>query len=860
MVILQYSVITLLSIWLLFIIYLVTKKVRSSKEILELVTNKNEVGFDSLLKPAFFLNEEIICNKDGSVFSTFVYNVPDNESISDEEVNHFIALISQSISVLGDGVTVHIDTNRKDYKNYSLPDKNHFSDVFSLAVDMSRRERFINGSNLYISSYAITITWTPPKISQQKLLNSMISGGIDRKINNWNDEIIKKFDSKLQSFMNRLPKDFILDRLGSYKEGETTYSDLLSYYYYCVTGLVKKLAVPEEHVYLDSLIGAEFYHGTTPFVENAYLGVIAVDGFPQYIEAGVLDILNKMPIAYRWNIRLICFDENEALAILEKEQKKWQQKVRGIVDQFIGRENGKINKDALSMVNETDDTKAAVSSGNVGLTSFTGNIILRHEDLDKLAESLNGVVKVLSRTGFNGRIENINSTEAFLGSIPSHYNENVRRPLINTAVASCLIPTSSSWTGSPVAPCPQYEAGAPPWVYTFGRGNNPFFLNLHLSDLGHTLILGRSRSGKTTILGLLITQFLKYKNSQIFCFDKGLGLKPTTLAVDGNHYSIADDGSRLNFSPLSDLDTTTDRNWALNWITTILEINNLNPSPNQVKLISSAIADMASGNLRSLSDFIVTVQDEEIRGILAQYNRDGPLGELMDVHEDGLSFNTRVSTFEIEKLMDLGHKFSLPIFLYLFRKIEKSLDGRPSVIFIDEGWLVLAHEVFRNKLVDWLKSFGKKNCLVCLSTQNFGEVVNSGIFEVLITNTATKILLPNQLANDDEFKPAYKKLGLTDNQINLLANAVPKRDYLAYTEIGSKLFQIGLNDLELAVFGSGDKESLKEIQRLYDEDQNNWLKNWLIQSHVSKDSMRVFDSAELYFDDLESTRVNSYAN
>jgi type IV secretory pathway VirB4 component len=38
--------------------------------------------------------------------------------------------------------------------------------------------------------------------------------------------------------------------------------------------------------------------------------------------------------------------------------------------------------------------------------------------------------------------------DAYLGSLPGHGVENVRRPLINTMNLADLLPTSTIWTGS----------------------------------------------------------------------------------------------------------------------------------------------------------------------------------------------------------------------------------------------------------------------------------------------------------------------------------------------------------------------------------------------------------------------------
>ena len=52
--------------------------------------------------------------------------------------------------------------------------------------------------------------------------------------------------------------------------------------------------------------------------------------------------------------------------------------------------------------------------------------------------------------------------DAWLGSLPGHGVENVRRPLINTMNLADLLPVSSIWTGEQKAPCPFYPQGLLP--------------------------------------------------------------------------------------------------------------------------------------------------------------------------------------------------------------------------------------------------------------------------------------------------------------------------------------------------------------------------------------------------------------
>lgn len=402
----------------------------------------------------------------------------------------------------------------------------------------------------------------------------------------------------------------------------------------------------------------------------------------------------------------------------------------------------------------------------------------------------------------------------------------MRRPLINTMNLADLLPTSTIWTGSAKAPCPMYPPLSPALMHCVTSGSTPFRLNLHVRDLGHTFMFGPTGAGKSTHLALIAAQLRRYAGMSIFAFDKGMSMYPLTKAVGGLHFSVGADDDRLSFCPLQYLETKSDRAWAMEWIDTILALNGVNSTPAQRNEIAHAIVSMHESGARTLSEFSLTIQDESIREAIRQYTVDGSMGHLLDADEDGLSL-TDFTTFEIEELMNLGEKFALPVLLYLFRRIERSLKGQPAVIILDEAWLMLGHPAFREKIREWLKVLRKANCLVLMATQSLSDAANSGILDVIVESTATKIFLPNVYARDEDTSALYRRMGLNARQIEILATAVPKRQYYYVSENGRRLYDLALGPLALSFVGASDKESVAAIKQLEAKFGDQWVHEWL---------------------------------
>jgi len=202
------------------------------------------------------------------------------------------------------------------------------------------------------------------------------------------------------------------------------------------------------------------------------------------------------------------------------------------------------------------------------------------------------------------------------------------------------------------------------------------------------------------------------------------------------------------------------------------------------------------------------------------------MGHLLDAENDGLTLSS-FTTFEIEELMNLGQKYALPTLLYLFRRIERDLHGQPAAIILDEAWLMLGHAAFREKIREWLKVMRKANCFVLMATQSLSDAANSGILDVIVESTATKIFLPNVHARDQDTAALYRRMGLNTRQIGIIASAVAKRQYYYVSEDGRRLYDLALGKLALAFVGSSDKESIATIKQLVAKHGDKWVKEWL---------------------------------
>jgi type IV secretion system protein VirB4 len=799
-----------------------------------------EAGFADLLNYAAVVDDGVIVGKNGSFMAAWIYKGDDNASSTDTQREIVSFRVNQALASLGNGWMIHLDAVRRPAPNYLERGVSNFPDAVTAAIDEERRRLFEGLGTMYEGYFVLTLTYFPPLLAQSKFVELMFEDDaetIDQKTRT--KGMIEHFKRECTNIESRLSSALGLQRLMGHKivneDGtEVTHDDFLRWLQFCATGINHPVQLPTNPMYLDALIGGqEMWSGVVPKIGRKFIQVVAIEGFPLESSPGILTALGELPCEYRWSSRFIFMDTHEAVKHLDKFRKKWRQKVRGFFDQVFNTNTGPIDQDALSMVSDAEAAIAEVNSGLVAQGYYTSVVVLMDEDRESLEVSSRQVEKTINRLGFAARTETINTMDAFMGSLPGHGVENVRRPLINTMNLADFLPTSTIWTGNKSAPCPMYPPQAPALMHCVTHGSTPFRLNLHVRDLGHTFIFGPTGAGKSVHLAILAAQLRRYLGMMIFAFDKGMSMYPLAAAIradtrgsSGKHYTVGADDDRLTFCPLQFLDTKGDRAWAMEWIDAILALNGLITTPAQRNEIGNAILSLHSSGGRTLSEFSVTIQDESIREALRQYTVDGAMGHLLDAEEDGLALSD-FTVFEIEALMELGEKYALPVLLYLFHRIENSLKGQPAVIILDEAWLMLGHPAFRAKIREWLKVLRKANCLVLMATQSLSDAANSGILDVIVESTATKIFLPNIYARDEDTAALYRRMGLNNRQIEILASATPKRQYYYVSESGRRLYDLALGPLALAFVGKSDKESVAAIKLLETKHGDKWVDEWL---------------------------------
>ncbi|MCJ8508813.1 conjugal transfer protein TrbE [Rhizobium lemnae] len=768
----------------------------------------------------------IVLNKDGSFQRTARFRGPDLDSAVPAELVAVAGRLNNAFRRLGSGWAIFVEAQRHSSNLY--PDS-RFPDAASALVDAERKADFEEAIAHFESSYFLTFTYLPPTEDAARAETWLYEGREKTGIAPL--EVMTGFADRTDRLL-RLIEAF-MPECRWLDDGET-----LTYLHGCVSTHRHRVRVPETPVYLDALLADQpLTGGLEPRLGGAHLRVLTITGFPTATTPGLLDELNRLAFPYRWSTRAVLLDKTDAVKLLTKIRRQWFAKRKSIAailkEVMTNEQSVLVDTDASNKAADADLALQELGADYAGIAYVTATVTVWDNDPRIADEKLRLVEKVIQGRDFTAMPETINAVDAWLGSLPGHVYANVRQPPISTLNLAHMIPLSAVWAGPERGgPSSDGHFAAPPLLFGKTEGSTPFRFSLHVGDVGHTLIVGPTGAGKSVLLALMALQFRRYQQSQVFAFDFGGSIRAAALAMRGDWHDLGGgltEGSAdsVSLQPLARVDDAAERAWAADWIGAILARESVAITPEVKEHLWTALTSLASAPVeeRTITGLCVLLQSNDLKQALRPYCIGGAWGRLLDAEIEYLG-TASCQAFETEGL--IGTEAAPAVLAYLFHRIEDRLDGSPTLIIVDEGWLALDDEGFASQLREWLKTLRKKNASVIFATQSLSDIDGSAIAPAIIESCQTRLLLPNERAIEPQITAIYRRFGLNDRQIEILARAMPKRDYYCQSRRGNRLFELGLSEVALALCAASSKTDQATIAKIIAEHgADGFLDAWL---------------------------------
>lgn len=355
--------------------------------------------------------------------------------------------------------------------------------------------------------------------------------------------------------------------------------------------------------------------------------------------------------------------------------------------------------------------------------------------------------------------------------------------------------------------------------------NGPYRFAFHVGDLGNATVIGPSGSGKTVLLNFLVAQSSRISDRRVVFFDKDRGAEIAIRAL-GGRYRILKPGTPAGLSPLARADTAADQAFLTTWLARLARGGDGAPLQAQdMSILNDAVAALAQvpADARRLSAMAPLFAGHErampgaLANRLSRWHGRGDRAWLFDAGEAmaPLFQNTAIEAFDLTHVFDDADARTAAL-MVLFHEVEKSLDGRPTLIVLDEAWRLLDDPVFETQIKDWEKTIRKKNGVLVFATQSAQDAVQSRVGPAIIEQSPTQIFFPNLKADEASYRGGF---GLTARELEIVRSLPDvSRAFLlkqGRTSVVVRLDLTGLDE-DLAVL-SGRAETVALLDRIRDD-------------------------------------------
>ncbi|MBS0044844.1 hypothetical protein KFE26_21490 [Shewanella sp. M16] len=496
---------------------------------------------------------------------------------------------------------------------------------------------------------------------------------------------------------------------------------------------------------------------------SKYATFYEVDSFPISTEMGMWDFILKQQCEFILTQSIILMKGYATLKLIDKQVN------------LLSSASDKAEQE----LEELSTARNYVASGEVSFGDYHASLVV-FGDTQKstLDDGADMVGEFMSRSMMFKRA-NLKSIFTFLSILPASKIRVMSSPRTTTNLVcgwSLHNYSQGKATGNPIG-----DGSA--LLPLKSVSDTLFYLNCHASELnkdvkgqkyaGHTMLLGASGAGKTTLEGV-ITGYLTRFNPQIFSIDYNRSTELFIRAFGGEYFVIRE-GSQTGLNPFQLNDSPELRGFLNRLTCRICADNDGNVTEDEEVEIFNAIEAVMRLDIlqRSLSMVLQSISTPTIRTRLSKWCRseqgqlswclDAPINKFNPASMDRVGFDSTM-------LLEIGgngktHPASEPILAVLFfLKDLMQREGRLMLTIVEEFWMPANFPLTQSIMKRVLKAGRLKNEFMILSSQSPEDAIHCDIFPAIVQQTATKIFLPNP---DAEFD-SYKRCNVTKGEFEKL--------------------------------------------------------------------------------------------
>ncbi len=473
-------------------------------------------------------------------------------------------------------------------------------------------------------------------------------------------------------------------------------------------------------------------------------------------------------------------------------------------------------------------------SGNQSLVNYYPLFVIFGATIDDLQKYVDEFNKIAASFGVSPIVETFASKVSWFAQIPG-FNTFPRSFKMLSRTAAISIPMSSTPRG--VA---NSDWGPGPLVIFPTAQGTPYQFQFHVSDkpaaVAHTLTIGPTGGGKTTLFSFLISQSLRHPRLKAFFFDRNKGAEIFTLAVGGKYITMHgkekdQDVFQTHLNPLKMPDTAENRAFLRRWFAMITGQSDA-ISADEIARAVSVNFDYLQEKDRLLKNLWQSCFSSagKMRPELKKWIDPLQYGDIFNEDSDTLDLNSRLTTFDFTEILQ-DEVLAPAVISYILHRINNITvsGGNPSLIMIDETAPMLENKMFRDNFITGLQEGRKNRQAYMVAFQRANVLDKLGIGDVVRGQAQTVLFFRNPAADINDYAhwnlnplemafiqgKAYPNL----KRAVLLSRPVNGESVILNTELG------GLGNM-LKLFESG-RSSVLLAEELYKQYGNNFVAEYL---------------------------------
>ena len=427
-----------------------------------------------------------------------------------------------------------------------------------------------------------------------------------------------------------------------------------------------------------------------------------------------------------------------------------------------------------------DQLDGQIADSRATIHDYAMNIVAYHEDPEELAAIENEISSPLSKTGATIIRETITAPAIWFSLFPSTEIWPRKFRMMSRNIAANL-PIVKPSTGSARSDWVPTE----PIAYFRSVSGEPYGFSFHATDSltdmppAHTLVIGPTGGGKTTLMTFLASQLLRVPESRMFFFDRMQGAEIFIHAAGGEYMTFDPENENSGMNPLLLPDTSANKAFLRQFLSILTGADKAYELSEISRLINIVYGERDDQGQR-----IIDPLDDEDRTLISQYttafgvesaNR-REIEPWVDRSQYGNYFNSakdsldlaenRVFGFDMTTVLN-NSKLAAPNIRYILHKIyqRSETDNAPTSIIIDETAPMLANRDFADWFVKVLLREGRKRRMGVVSMwQNPSALAESNLQDVCTEQCKNMIFLRNTAASPEE----YATWGINQNELDFI--------------------------------------------------------------------------------------------